>query len=64
MHALDAAQRRAYCVDLPWHSTFDTLVHVRLSLAREGRSLVLSKPGKRLAVVDTRTFMVRAFAQP
>lgn len=65
VHALDTARRRAYCVDLPWHSTFERLVDVRLWLADGGRTLVLSKPrAGRLAVMDTRSFSVRALARP
>jgi hypothetical protein len=65
VHALDTARRRAYCVDLPWRSSTERLAAVRLSLGDGGRMLVLSKPGaKKLAVVDTRSFKVRAFAKP
>lgn len=65
VHALDTTRRRAVCVDLPWRSTTQALASVRLSLARQGRSLVLSKAGaRRLAVVDTQTFKVQAFARP
>ncbi|MFL6005658.1 MAG: hypothetical protein ACJ744_05380 [Gaiellaceae bacterium] len=64
VHALDTAGRRAFCVDLPWRSTQQALTGVRLELERGGRSLVLSKAGRRLAVVDTQTFRVRALATP
>ena len=65
VHALDTAHRRAFCVDLPWRSSTEALSAVRLSLADQGRSLVLSKPGSgRLAVVDTRTFAVKTLAKP
>ena len=66
VHALDTAQRRAFCVDLPWHSTQEALARVRLSLALAGRALVLSKRGAvgRLAIVDTQTFKVTALAKP
>ena len=65
VHALDTARRRAFCVDLPWHSSTQALSAVRLSLADDGRSLVLSKAGsRRLALVDTRTFEVKALAKP
>ena len=37
---------------------------VRLSLERGGNTLVLSKAGRRLAVVDTRTFEVKTLARP
>ena len=65
VHALDTATRRAFCVDLPWRSTLQRFSAVRLSLADGGRSLELAKPGgNRLAVVDTTTFKVTAFAKP
>jgi hypothetical protein len=66
VHALDTAQRRAVCVDLPWRSTQQALARVRLSLALGGRALVLSKRGEvgRLAVIDTQTFEVTPIAKP
>lgn len=65
VHALDTAGRRAFCVDLPWRSSTQALSGVRLSLAADGRSLVLSKAGSgRLALVDTQTFAVTALKQP
>jgi hypothetical protein len=65
VHALDTAKRRAFCVDLPWRTSFERLAAVRLSLAQGGGSLELaSRSGNRLAVVDTTTFKVTAFAKP
>lgn len=65
VHALDTAGRRAFCVDLPWRTSTQRLAAVRLSLANGGRTLELEKPvGTRLAVVDTTTFKVTAFAKP
>jgi hypothetical protein len=65
VHALDTARRRAFCVDLPWRTSLQRLSAVRLSLADGGRSLELAKPGgNRLAVVNTTTFKVTAFAKP
>lgn len=65
VHALDTARRRAFCVDLPWRTSTQRLAAVRLSLADGGRSLELAKPGgSRLAIVDTATFKVTAFAKP
>ena len=65
VHALDTAGGRAYCVDLPWRSSLQRLSAVRLSLADGGRRLDLAKRGgSRLAVVDTTTFKVTAFAKP
>lgn len=65
VHALDTARRRAFCVDLPWRTSFQRLAAVRLSVADGGRSLVLGRrDGSRLAVVDTSTFKVRGLAKP
>ena len=65
VHALDTAKRRAFCVDLPWRTSVERLAAVRLALADDGRSLELAKRGgNRLAVVDTATFKVTAFAKP
>jgi hypothetical protein len=65
VHALDTAKRRAFCVDLPWRTSVQRLAAVRLSLADGGRSLELAKRGgNRLAVVDTTTFKVTAYAKP
>ncbi len=65
VHALDTARRRAFCVDLPWRTSAQRLASVRLSLGKGGRTLELAKPGgRRLAVVDTTTFKVTAFAKP
>jgi hypothetical protein len=66
VHMLDTAQRRAFCVDLPWHSTQQALARVRLSVKLGGRALVLSKRGAvgRLAIIDTKTFKVTALAKP
>jgi hypothetical protein len=65
VHALDTAKRRAFCVDLPWRTSVERLAAVRLSLADSGRSLELAnRGGNRLAVVDTTTFKVTAYAKP
>ena len=65
VHALDTASSRAYCVDLPWRSSLQRLSAVRLSLADGGRRLELAKRGgNRLAVVNTTTFKVTAYARP
>jgi hypothetical protein len=65
VHALDTARRRAFCVDLPWRTSAQRLAAVRLSLAKGGRTLELAGPGeRRLAIVDTTTFKVTAFAKP
>lgn len=58
VHALDTLQQRAVCIELPWRSA--TLTRVRLSLANEGRTLVLSRGRDgRIATIDTSTFRLR-----
>lgn len=58
VHALDTMQQRAVCIELPWRSA--TLTRVRLSLANEGRTLVLSRGHDgRIATIDTSTFRLR-----
>jgi hypothetical protein len=65
VHALDTSRRRAFCVDLPWRTSFERLAAVRLSLAQGGRTLELAtRGGNRLAVVNTTTFKVTAYAKP
>ena len=65
VHALDTAKRRAFCVDLPWQTSPQRFAAVRLSLAEGGRSLELAKRGGNpLAVVNTTTFKVTAYAKP
>lgn len=65
VHALDTRNRRAVCVDLPWRKTQGAISEVRLAVSRNGRLLELRQQGiGRLAVVDTRSFAVRAFRQP
>ena len=65
VHALDTVNRSAVCIDLPWKDVDDAIYNVRLRLEQGGRRLVLQQ-GKsvRLAVVDTRTWKVRAFRKP
>ena len=63
IHALDAAHRAAVCVNLPWRQSANGLGFVRLAL--DGSNLVLRQHGfGRLAVVDTRSFTVRAYRKP
>jgi hypothetical protein len=63
VHALDAAHRRAVCIDLPWRS--QTSSPVRMTLEAGGRQLVLSQRGVgRLAVIDTKTFAVHTVHRP
>jgi hypothetical protein len=59
VHALDAAARRAVCIDLPWHGSQARIFSMRLKLA--GRKLIVHSRGSRspTAAIDTRTFQVR-----
>lgn len=57
IHALNAASRKAVCVDLPWSGAQDPLWQMRLGLTSGGKKLVLrQQSGKAAIVVDTRTF--------
>ena len=65
IHALDTRTARALCIDLPWETAQDGLWNVRMGVVRGGRALELRQPRVgRLALVDTRTFAVRALAAP
>jgi hypothetical protein len=63
VHALDAGHRAAICIDLPWRHVQTSIWRVKLALA--GSQLVLSQPhGGKLAMIDTRSFAVRALRAP
>jgi hypothetical protein len=57
VHALDAEQRRAYCVDLPLDLKRAQQMTLRLSL-RADRTLQIRQGRASLAVLDTKTFAV------
>ena len=60
VHALDARNAAAVCIDLPWQGSQDTLSGARLVLSADRTSLVLRyKSGKEAAVIDTTTFRAR-----
>jgi hypothetical protein len=60
VHALNAQNRRAVCVDLPWQGSTDALFQMRLTLDSAGTRLVLKRrSGAAAIVVDTRTFRAR-----
>jgi hypothetical protein len=64
IHALDTTRNAAVCIDLPWRNAAAAMWDVRLRL-NGGRSLELWQPVTgRLAVVDTKSFTVRAFHRP
>jgi hypothetical protein len=57
VHALDAEQRRAYCVDLPLEMKRSQQMTLRLSL-RADRMLQIRRGKASIAELDTRTFAV------
>jgi hypothetical protein len=59
VHALNAAKREAFCIDLPWSSDRNVWT-MRLQLSADGRQLVLRTPsGAVVATIDTQTLQVR-----
>ena len=62
VHALDTRHRAAFCIDLPWGGSQQSLngIHMRVGHGR----LVLSDYAGRLAAVDTKTLRVSAFRAP
>ena len=60
VHALDARNAAAVCIDLPWQGSQDRLSGARLALSADGKSLDLRYgSGKEAAAIDTTTFRVR-----
>jgi hypothetical protein len=60
IHALDARNRAARCIDLPWEGSQDAIWGMRLKLSRDGSQLVLRDgAGEAAVVVNTRTFRAR-----
>jgi hypothetical protein len=53
VHALDASNRRAVCIDLPWRGSQSRIWGMKLKL-KPGKLVV----GARAAVIDTKTFRV------
>jgi hypothetical protein len=64
VHALDTRNRGARCIDLPWHVPPEAIWSARLGLSADGKRIVVRQQGKRLAVIDLRTFAVRSFRKP
>jgi hypothetical protein len=64
VHALDTRAGRAFCIELPWRRAAMGLWSTTMAVGAEGRVLMLTQRGKRLAEIDTRRFTVRAFAPP
>jgi hypothetical protein len=59
IHALNAAQRTASCIDLPWKGRTDNIWNAHLELASGGRQLVVRSASGTVARVDTKTLSVR-----
>jgi hypothetical protein len=57
VHALHTTQREAFCIDLPLRVPDEQLARVRMRVGKD--ALVLRLRGKKVAVIDTRTFEVR-----
>jgi hypothetical protein len=59
VHALDAAGRSAFCIDLPRVPTMGNVWEARLELTRGGRQLVVRAPdGAAVARIDTKALRV------
>jgi hypothetical protein len=56
VHALDTVNRRAFCIDVPWHGSQTSLWRVRMR-THSGK-LLLRLRAKTIATVDTKTFEV------
>jgi hypothetical protein len=56
VHALHTTHREAFCIDLPLRVPDEQLARVRMHLGKN--ALVLRLRGKKVAVIDTRTFRV------
>jgi len=50
VHALDAAHRRAVCLDLAWKGSQDPIWRMRLRLSSDGRELMLRGSGRTMVV--------------
>lgn len=56
IHALDASNRTAVCIDLPWSGTDAEVWKMRLTLSADGSKLTVHpRGGKAMVVVDTKT---------
>jgi hypothetical protein len=60
IHALDAANRKAVCIDLPWKGTDEEFSFMRLSLSADASRLLVRPDGggTPVLVVDTKTLRV------
>jgi hypothetical protein len=58
VHALNAARRTAFCIDLPWRVRMEDAWNARLQLANGDRRLDVVLNGATVARVDTKTMRV------
>lgn len=58
IHALDARNAGAACIDLPWRTQPSRLYEFRMRFREDGRLVVRGPNGRTLAVVDHKTFRV------
>ncbi len=58
VHALDAANRRAVCIDLPWRGSQAPVWRMKLKLTAGQSKLVVHGKNAPRRVIDTRTFRV------
>jgi hypothetical protein len=64
VHALDVKNRRARCLDLPWHGEMQNGLE-RIRMTHRAGVLTLTQPGVGvLARIDTRTFTVTVVRNP
>jgi hypothetical protein len=60
IHALDAADATAFCIDLNWQPRADSIWDARLQLTNGDRELLVrDASGAAVAHVDTKTLRVR-----
>jgi len=65
VHALDTANRKALCLDLPWKDLGDSASRVRLQVSKDGGTLLLRQPGLgRLATIDLSSYRVTSYDSP
>ncbi len=58
IHALDARNLEAVCIDLPWKTSPQRFFDYRLRIDGDGRLVVRGPNGRALAVIDRTTFKV------
>lgn len=55
IHALDATNRQAIWIDLPWHGSQDGIWRLRLRLSTDEAALRVTRRGKPFATIDRST---------